>query len=70
MTTIPSPKLQEIYDGLPDEEARDLLAVLNSHWIPAESLAWALEANGIPVSPSLIRTTRRKMKHERLQETA
>lgn len=70
MAVIPSPKLQEIYDGLPDEDAKDLLAALNSHWVPAESLAWALEANGIPVSPSLIRTTRRRMKYERLQETA
>lgn len=59
-------KLKELHDALPEGERGVFLEALGSPSVPAETLCWGLQHLEVPisVSPSLVRTFRRELRHE------
>lgn len=58
--------MREVYDTLPEGEREVFFEALCSPSMPAEALCWGLEQMDmdISVSPSLVRTWRRRLRRE------
>lgn len=59
-------KLRQVYDELAEEEREVYLEALRSSSVTAEQLCWSVAQMGVTVSisPSLIRTYRRRLRRE------